>query len=784
MSKIENITLPPAGDGHNAGLVSAARRCQNAGASAEETLEHLRSIYDSTRPDHHTATQRVVDLVWSTDVPSDDDDKVTMPDADEKLLHRLHCTPLSTIIEATPHKCGIKTISIIKNLFLQDEIIGIQAVSKQSGTLVVVEDLVNLYPHPALDAFKFLNPSTFKSIEGAWIRDQKNGGQKLSTRCNANVASRPYMLLEMDSKDEKVVQQFSTFAMGLSKFVPLKMVVDTGGKSLHFWFDARQASLAEVDAVFTIACLYGADKQMAVRSQVARMPNVSAADDGRSAQRVVYFDPKGDNYPTTIAKGKWDVAGFEASITTCKDVLYYYHGGKYYTESISGKWISLSGRSMARQLIDVGMRGIKMQGEGQSPVDTFIAGVEMHHPIDAIMQGASGRCAGVHSENGYDYLVMRSPTVIKPRKGDWGTIKKLLTHMFDHSPQQLDVFYGWTSASAKAFRNDGKRQSKFSPCQFLHIIGEVNSGKTLLLDNILPHLLGGRSTNADSMFSEYGAAFNSDLFQCELLFLDDTSVLLPDFKSRSKLGEQIKSLTVGTGGDYHQKFADKIPVKPWWRFVRLMNMENSSISTLPQMNEGIKDKIILLKAQSMVGGLIDNTTAGWYEPTQQKILSELPAFLHFLLEEFIIPAHIVDPAKRFPTLSYHNPSVLDLINEGSPEHSLIERIDGAGHGRLFCQLFEEDEKPEAWTGTVGALFEILSDVGTRNSQMQFSRFCPSPKVLISQLQHLTKTHSDRVIYSGDESSQISPKKKNGAFYWVIMPKKGEEVTIDDCIDPF
>jgi hypothetical protein len=31
---------------------------------------------------------------------------------------------------------------------------------------------------------------------------------------------------------------------------------------------------------------------------------------------------------------------------------------------------------------------------------------------------------------------------------------------------------------------------------------------------------------------------------------------------------------------------------------------------------------------------------------------------------------------------------------------------------------------------------------------------------------------------------ITPKKKNGAFYWVIMPKKGEEVTIDDCMDPF
>jgi hypothetical protein len=784
MKKMDNITLPPEGQGHNAGLPGAARKCQRAGATKEEALAHLRSIYDASRADHQSATLRAIELVWGGSIP-DNEDKVTLPELDAKLIELLPPTPLSAIIEATPHKTKIKTISLLKNLFLADEIIGVQHVSKEGATLMVVEDLDHLHPHPSLDQFKFLNPSTFKQIEGAWIPDPETGGKKLSTRCNANVASRPYMLLEMDSKDEKTVQQFSSFAMGLSKFIPLKMVVDTGNKSLHFWFDARAAAQAEVDAIFVIACLYGADKQMAVRSQVARMPNVTAAGEGRSAQRVVYFDPHGEKYPTQIGKGKWDVAGFEGSIASHRDVQFYYHGGKYYTLATNGKWIALNSRSVARQLIDSGVRGSKIPGEGQSPVDTFIAGVEMHHPIDAIMQGASGRCAGVHKENGYDFLVMRSPTLIKPRKGDWRTIKDLLTHMFDHTPNQLDVFYGWCSSSAKAFRNDGKRQSKFMPCQFLHILGEVNSGKTLLLDNILPHLLGGRSTNADAMFSEHGTAFNSDLFQCELLFLDDTSVLLPDFKSRSKLGEMIKSLTVGTGGDYHQKFADKIPVKPWWRFVRLMNLENSSVSTLPQMNDGVRDKIILLKAQSMVGGLIDNTTAGWYEPTQQKIVAELPAFLQFLLEEFVIPPHIVDPAKRFAVVSYHNPSVLDQINEGSPEHSLLERIDGAAHGRMFCQLFEQPEdSAQDWSGTVSALFEILADVGSRNSQIQFSRFCPSPKVLISQLQHLAKSQPDRVTYSGDEASQISPKKKNGAFYWVITPKKQEPVTVEDSMDPF
>jgi hypothetical protein len=49
MKKMDNITLPPEGQGHNAGLPSAARKCQRAGATKDEALAHLRSIYDASR---------------------------------------------------------------------------------------------------------------------------------------------------------------------------------------------------------------------------------------------------------------------------------------------------------------------------------------------------------------------------------------------------------------------------------------------------------------------------------------------------------------------------------------------------------------------------------------------------------------------------------------------------------------------------------------------------------------------------------------------------------------
>ena len=69
----------------------------------------------------------------------------------------------------------------------------------------------------------------------------------------------------------------------------LKMVVHTGGKSLHGWFKATGDS--HLDCEFMrIACLLGADPRMWLPEQLARTLNAIRLSN-RAEQKCYHFDP-------------------------------------------------------------------------------------------------------------------------------------------------------------------------------------------------------------------------------------------------------------------------------------------------------------------------------------------------------------------------------------------------------------------------------------------------------------------------------------------------------------
>lgn len=808
------LELPPEGSGHNAGLVRVAAICYKMGVSYADTVAHLSEIYSDSRPDHGSAPARAATRIWegngelAPDPDAPDGVREDMPDMQDEMLLRFRRTTAAELVELSPHKTNIKPAAIIEALFNQEEIINIQCTQHEAGTLVRVKELREKFPAAELATYKFLNPSTFKKLEGvpAPTATDKN---KVSTRCNANVKERPYMVLEMDTKDEAMVERFTAFAIQLSNFVPLAMAVSTGGKSIHFWFDAREAEKAQVSALFALACLHGADKRMGVRSQIARMPNVSAGDEGRGAQRVLYYDPDRERYPDNA--GSWDVAGFEKVIQKAQQLSYYYLGdgsGRYFGQANTNSWIAFNRNALGKQLVKQGFRENKLEGEVLSPVDEIITSIEMDKSIEAALKGASGRHAGYYEENGHRMLVLKSPVFIKPRAGGFPTIKGFLEQLLDHDVQkvQLDVFYGWLSASMKDLRNNGKRRAKFTPAQMLHIIGPPDSGKSLLLKYILPACLGGRSADCDALFEEKGASFNSDMFQSELLYLDDSDVLKQDFSFRVKFGERIKSFTVGAGGSYHQKFGDKVPIPPWWRFIRVMNNEPNTIGTLPPLEVGVADKLIILTGRSMDGGIIDKTKPGWFEPVRDAIEDELPAFIHFLLEVYRIPAHIHDPGKRYAVLSYHAPEILGIISEDSPEEYLKLKIAREAYNVLFhggdSPFSDEGDgdaprrvKPRPWEGSATELYETLMNVGGITSKLRFQKVIPTPRVLGAMMRKMQTVPSLKGMfqYSADQFEVAA--KKNGSYYWTINPKffnnesfaappdPLEEVGIteDDCI---
>lgn len=778
------LTLPPEGGGHNAGLLQVASICHKMGVDFDDTLSHLQDIYSTDRVDYHTAPERAVKRIWQAggDISKlIDDEHEAAPDRRDENLLRFRRLAQTEIVEASPAPVKADTYDILKALFSDKDLINIQHTAFEYGTIVPLGGLPQFLSEKGADlsGYKFLNPATFKKSGG--VPNPLNN-DKVSTRCNANVKSREWVVLEIDHKDTAMVERFNAFAIVAAAYMPLTLAIDTGGKSTHYWFDGRTTDKTTRRSFFNIACLHGADKRLGVKSQIARMPNVPAEKEGRGPQQVIYFDPEAGETQ------KWDLRGFEAHLQKNKQLDYYYHkGNNFYTRDNLETWIHLDRVSLRSHLAQQGYRDAKIEGELLAPMDLVINTVQMEKNVMAVISGASGRHSGVYEENGERVIVTKSPELIKPRKGKWNTIDKFLTGMLDGTPDQKEIFFGWLSAGVRDFRNDGKRRAIWSPAQMVHLAGSRNAGKTLILKVILTPLFGGRAACADPLFKKTPDMHNADTFGCELLYLDDSPVLETSHHFRQEFGERIKSHVVGVGGGLREMRQSRINMRPWWRFVRLMNLEPATLATVPPLDDGIADKLIILRAESMKDGPLGSRmeAPGWFDQIEAEMSKELPAFLHYLLSEFTLPKHLKCPDGRYPTLSYIEPTVREMLAEGSAETSILHKIDGDAAGVLFnadeCMFAGDDEKPELkeWRGSAVQLYDLLLSSGSRVSQNRFAKMCPSPRVLVSQLRSLEKTNPERIGYS--ERRDDLPTKLNGVKYWVIFPREEEKINIEDLI---
>jgi hypothetical protein len=752
------LDLPPPGSGHNSGLIRVACICYRMGVTPEDTLAHLWEIYES-RGDHKTATRRAIERAWAekgvvpTDGNGEEDDA---PEAREEMLNRFKRTSRAELVTISPtaDPSKVAPLEFIRALYAPDEIVNIQRTSREHGTLMKCSDLPS-----DLDEFKFLNPSNFKGL--TWT-DQKS--KKTMTRCNGNVKSRRYALLECDFPDsdpdaDAKGERFNTLLIELSQYLPVVAIVDTGGKSNHGWIDTAAATPDDLKVLKQLAVLHFADKQMFVLSQIARMPNVSAAKEGRGSQTLIYFDPE----PAVTA---WDIKGFEAHLQKSSRLEYFYDSKSknYYMQTESGRWGAVNRQSLIVHLVRQGFRSTRTTEEMISPAENVIAVIELRKSVEAVMTGASGHHAGYYYDNGITYLVLKSPQLIKPKKGDWSTIREFLTHAMHSDPIQYPLFLGILSADVRNYRNNGQRRSRQAPYQVPHIVGQGNAGKTIFAKYILPMLFGGRRAKANPLFDPKGSDFNSEMHQAEVLILDDAAVLESGHKYRHMMSETVKEVSVGGGMDYHGKFGDKLAIQPWWRLWRMLNDEADTLATLPLLDDSVADKWIAFLWSPMPGGPVD-MSPGWFDKWIKKVKAELPAFIHYLLHEHIILPEHQDPFGRYAIKNYKNPDIIARMKEDSTENALLHKLDN--------DLVTFDDSP--WEGTTGALYDLLSDAGSTTSQRRFMKFCASPRILTAQLKTLEKDSPHRVQHSG--RADIIPKKRAGAHYWRITTNN---ISTEDC----
>lgn len=109
---------------------------------------------------------------------------------------------------------------------------------------------------------------------------------KESAHCLNNVGLRQYLVIEQDagSQDQQVA-----IIVHLTKLLPLRMVLSSGGKSLHAWYDVKGRNDDEQLRFMREAVSLGADDATWSRSQFCRMPD-GTRDSGKR-QSTFYFNP-------------------------------------------------------------------------------------------------------------------------------------------------------------------------------------------------------------------------------------------------------------------------------------------------------------------------------------------------------------------------------------------------------------------------------------------------------------------------------------------------------------
>ncbi len=175
---------------------------------------------------------------------------------------------------------GLTARDVLPRLFHSHEFVCVGPTSRSA----LVRSLSATLPDAGLQQFIVPNPMRGRSA--------LNFRGKPSPRCQNNTGLRRHLVIEFDGPTlTKPIQ--AVLLSKLAGFVPLIMVVDSGGKSLHGWFRVAHLGFRDQARLFAVGCLLGGDPTRWDLCGWLRMPGGLRQVEGVPAvrQRILHFAP-------------------------------------------------------------------------------------------------------------------------------------------------------------------------------------------------------------------------------------------------------------------------------------------------------------------------------------------------------------------------------------------------------------------------------------------------------------------------------------------------------------
>jgi hypothetical protein len=331
------------------------------------------------------------------------------------------------------------------------------------------------------------------------------------------------------------------------------------------------------------------------------------------------------------------------------------------------RYVSVTSDRAYSILKGTGLKADAVQGILNRVVTSYVVDVGL--PL-------AGYPVGIHNVNGRRILVPRSFTLIEPKEpkspADYrhhlAIINGLLKDEAAYILVDLKVSY-------IALR-DGRRSGSLA----VFIVGPTDCGKTVLLDETIVPVLGGRKGNAYGFLSGR-TDFNDELIACEVHAIDDGNPFdTPE--ARKRFGNAIKEAVASGSMWCHPKGLPGFTVPAYRRLFILANPDD--IELMPEISESLMDKIMILEAHKFEMPKDCLPLPSWNDTDARErfvatLRSELPYFIHYLLN-WRIPPDLTD--RRFGLVAYKNQRIMDQLKEVSPLHeaaSVIQKgVFGSG----------------------------------------------------------------------------------------------------------
>ncbi|MCC5840460.1 MAG: hypothetical protein JJT96_10060 [Opitutales bacterium] len=415
--------------------------------------------------------------------------------------------------------------------------------------------------------------------------------------------------------------------------------------------------------------------------------------------------------------------------------------GRYWHRTGRSEWVDKSETQLRRWLKQQGIRDFadRKAGEVVSPLEVELIDAETDRRV-FYAGPLAGYREGVHEMDAARILVTRSPRLLDPRPGEWPTLAawfKALLCAPDDEVDQRPYFHGWMRQTLESLY-----AGWWSRGLFLALAGEAGSGKSLMTE-IVRIGTGGRVAKPYRYMIGQDN-FNEEMFESVLQLIDDENADT-SIRARRQFAAQIKQIVANSEARCRGMHQKAMTLKPVWRLLAAVNLEPDNLMVLPPVDDDIADKMMLLRVYS---GFEYPRREAEKRALFERMVSELPSYVHWLLHEWEIPEYL---SGRFGITHFHHPDVLEVLDETSPFERLGRLIDAAILVRA----------PE-WRGTAADLERVLK--AEDNGLLRADRdWIPQPVWLGRHLHRLSAKY-------GEHRYSLSVKNRLGK-QWTILRER-------------